>query len=43
MYNLIECNNNYTKASESLWQLYRDIPDEADNAAIKDFESFKSK
>ena len=24
MYNLIEYNNNYSKASERLWQYYRD-------------------
>ena len=39
MYNLIECSDNYAKTSGSLWQYYRDEPD--DNLA--DSESFKSK
>ena len=26
MYNLIEYNDNYTKTSVSLWQYYRDEP-----------------
>ena len=26
MYNFIECNNNYSKISECLWQYYRDDP-----------------
>ena len=26
MYNLIECSDNYSKTSESLWQYYRDEP-----------------
>ena len=26
MYNLIECNNNYSKTSGSLWQYYRGEP-----------------
>ena len=39
MYNLIEYSDNYAKTSESLWQYYRDEPD--DNLA--DSESFKSK
>ena len=39
MYNLIECNHNYAKTSGSLWQHFRDEPD--DN--IEDSESFKSK
>ena len=26
MYNLIECSNNYSKTSGSLWQYYRDEP-----------------
>ena len=39
MYNLIEYSDNYAKTSGSLWQYYRDEPD--DNLA--DSESFKSK
>ena len=39
MYNLIESSDNYAKTTRSLWQYFRDEPD--DN--IKDFESFKSK
>ena len=39
MYNLIEYSDNYAKTSGSLWQYFRDEPD--DNLA--DFESFKSK
>ena len=39
MYNLIEYSDNYAKISGSLWQYFRDEPD--DNLA--DSESFKSK
>ena len=39
MYNLIEYSDNYAKTSGSLWQYFRDQPD--DNLA--DSESFKSK
>ena len=39
MYNLIESSDNYAKTTRSLWQYFRDEPD--DN--IKDSESFKSK
>ena len=39
MYNLIEYSDNYVKTSGSLWQYFRDEPD--DNLA--DPESFKSK
>ena len=39
MYNLIECSDNYAETSRSLWEYYRDEPD--DNLA--DSESFKSK
>ena len=39
MYNLIEYSDNYSKTSESLWQYYRDEP----NDNIADSESFKSK
>ena len=28
MYNLIECSDNYLKTSESLWQYYRDNPND---------------
>ena len=40
MYNLIEYSDNYAKTSGSLWQYFRDEPDD-DN--IEDSESFKSK
>ena len=39
MYNLIEFSDNYSKTSESLWQYYRDEP----NDNLADSESFKSK
>ena len=39
MHNLIEYSNNYTKTSGSLWQYYRDEP----NDNLTDSESFKSK
>ena len=39
MYNLIEYSNNYVKTSGSLWQYYRDEP----NDNLADSESFKSK
>ena len=39
MYNLIEYSDNYSKTSESLWQYYRDEP----NDNLADSESFKSK
>ena len=39
MYDLIEYSDNYAKTTGSLWQYFRDEPD--DN--IEDFESFKSK
>ena len=39
MYNLIEYSDNYAKKSGSVWQYFRDEPD--DNLA--DSESFKSK
>ena len=39
MYNLIEYSNNYAKTSGSLWQYYRDEP----NDNIGNSESFKSK
>ena len=38
MYNLIECSDNYSKTSRSLWQYYRD---EA-NANMANSESFRS-
>ena len=28
MYNLIEYNHNYSKTSESLWQYYKDDPND---------------
>ena len=39
MYNLIEYSDNYAKTSGSLWQCYRDEP----NNNLADSESFKSK
>ena len=39
MYNLIEYSDNYTKTSGSLWQYFRDEP----NDHLRDSESFKSK
>ena len=39
MYNVIEYNDNYAKTSGSLWQYYRDEP----NDNLADSESFKSK
>ena len=39
MYNLIEYSDNYSKTSGSLWQYYKDIP----NDNLVDSESFKSK
>ena len=39
MYNLIEYSDKYPKTTESLWQCFRDEPDDD----IEDSESFKSK
>ena len=39
MYNLIEYSDNYAKTSGSLWEYYRDEP----NDNLTDSESFKSK
>ena len=39
MYNLIEYSDNYSKTSGSLWQYYKDDP----NDNLTDSESFKSK
>ena len=39
MYNLIEYSDNYSKTSGSLWQYYKDDP----NDNFTDSESFKSK
>ena len=39
MYNLIDYSNNYSKTSGSLWQYYRDKP----NDNIANFESLKVK
>ena len=39
MYNLIEYSDNYAKTTESLWQYFRDEP----NDNLADSESFKSK
>ena len=38
MYNLIEYSDSYAKTSRSLWQYFRDEPDDD----IEDSESFKS-
>ena len=37
MYNLIEYSNNYSKASGSLWQYYKDEPTLTDAGALNDF------
>ena len=39
MYNLIEFSRSYSKLSGSLWQYYKDEP----NDNLADYESFKSK
>ena len=39
MYNLIWYRDNYSKTSGSIWQYYKDEP----NDNLPDFESFKSK
>ena len=39
MYNLIEYSDNYSETSRSLWQYYKDEP----NDNLTDSESFKSK
>ena len=39
VYNLVEYSDNYAKTSGSLWQYYRDEP----NDSLADSESFKSK
>ena len=39
MYNLIECSDNYSKTSRSLWQYCKDDP----NDNLTNSESFKSK
>ena len=39
LYNLLEYSNNHAKTSGSLWQYYRDEP----NDNLADSESFKSK
>ena len=39
MYNLIEYSDNYSKVSESLWQYYKDDP----NDNLANSKSFKSK
>ena len=40
MYNLIEYSDNYAKTSGSLWQYFRDEPDE--NDGMDESKSFKS-
>ena len=39
MYNIIEYSDNYSKTSRSLWQCYRDDP----NENMVNFKSFKFK
>ena len=39
MYNLIEHSNNYSKTSGSLWQYYKDVPENN----LANSESFKYK
>ena len=39
MYNLIEYSDNYSKSSGSLWQYYKDDP----NNNLMESKSFKSK
>ena len=39
MYNLIEYSVNYSKTSTTMWQYYRDEP----NDNLPDCQSFKSK
>ena len=51
IYNSVECNNNYSKRSGSLWQYCKDIPAVNNNGGIVDFNganatdsfSFKAK
>ena len=40
MYNLLECSNNYRKATGSLWNYYRDEPT---NPLSSNSQSFKCK
>ena len=35
MYNLIECSDNYSKSSVSLWQYYRDGPAKNKNKSVE--------
>ena len=41
MYNVIQYNNNYLKISGSLWQYYRDDPN--DNITLSETFKFKIK
>ena len=41
LYNLIEYSDNYSKASGSLWQYYKDDPN--NNLTLTESKSFKSK
>ena len=44
MYNLIECSNNYSDTSGSLWQFKRDeVPVNNTNLTTDNFDSFKYK
>ena len=41
MYNLIECSDNYSKTSGSLWQYCKEIPAINDDGAIVNFNGAK--
>ena len=41
MFNLIDCNDNYAKISENLWQYHKDDPN--DNIANSESFEFKSR
>ena len=41
-YNLIECSNNYSKTSGSLWQYCKKIPAIDNNGNIVDFKGANS-
>ena len=43
VFDLIKYSDNHSETSASLWQSYRDMLVETDNASIKDSESFKAK
>ena len=43
MYNLIQCSNNYSDTSESLWQFIRDEIEEDVDLTVDNSSSFKHK